>query len=166
MRDRLSTKSMSVSSGGLAGRRCITRFSLFIFCIVLNFSAIRARDAAVEALDTGIRGLELLSGGEIFGGGAIMLALSEGLFAPCGTPRPGEVIRPGLGRSIDRFCFVLELLGGGFLISGFGCGRSWADAALEFGIELPESEAALILRALTGTRDVTGGLLSDIGEAR
>lgn len=157
---------MSVNSGGLAGRRCVALFSLFIFCIVLNFSAIRARDAAVEAFDTGIRGLELLSGGEIFGGGAIMLARRDGLFAPCGTPRPGEVIRPGLGRSTDRFCFVMEFLTEGFLGSDFGCGRSWADPVLEFGIELPESEAALILRALTGIRDVTGVLRSDIGEAR
>ena len=45
----------------------------------------RARDAAVEALATVARGRELLRGGEIFGGGAIIFALSEGLLAPCCT---------------------------------------------------------------------------------
>lgn len=51
--------------------------------MVLNLSAILARDAAVEALDTGIRGRELRRVGEIFGGGAIILALSMGLLLGC-----------------------------------------------------------------------------------
>lgn len=67
----------------------------------------RARDEVVEAADTGILGRELLRAGEIFGGGAIMLARREGLLAPCGTLRPGEVIRPALGRSMVKDCFTL-----------------------------------------------------------
>jgi len=39
-----------------------------------------ARDEVVDAEDTGIRGLELLKGGDTFGGGAIMFAQSRGLF--------------------------------------------------------------------------------------
>ena len=42
------------------------------------------------AEETGNRGLELLKGGEIFGGGAMMFARSEGLFSPAtvGAPLP------------------------------------------------------------------------------
>ena len=43
----------------------------------------RAREAAVDALDTGNRGRELRSGGEIFGGGAMIFARNRGLLAPC-----------------------------------------------------------------------------------
>lgn len=47
------------------------------------------------AEETGNRGLELLKGGETFGGGAIMFARREGLFSPfvVAVPRP---LLPGL----------------------------------------------------------------------
>jgi hypothetical protein len=53
-----------------------------------NLSAILAREAAVVADDTGNRGLELLSGGEILGGGAMIFARREGLFSPFVIFRP------------------------------------------------------------------------------
>jgi len=40
-----------------------------------------ARDAAVVAEETGKRGRELLNGGDIFGGGAMIFARSDGLFS-------------------------------------------------------------------------------------
>jgi hypothetical protein len=46
-------------------------------------STILALEAAVDAADTGWRGLELLKGGEILGGGAMMFARKEGLFSAC-----------------------------------------------------------------------------------
>jgi hypothetical protein len=46
-------------------------------------STILALEAAVDAVDTGRRGLELLNGGEILGGGAIMFARRDGLFSVC-----------------------------------------------------------------------------------
>jgi hypothetical protein len=71
-----------------------------------------ARDVVVDAADTGIRGLELLKGGEIFGGGAIMFARSNGLFWACCIARLlsrlpgvllGELVRLG------EFAFLLGL---------------------------------------------------------
>ena len=41
---------------------------------------------------------------------------------------------------------------------------SSAEGALEFGVECPESEAALSLRVLTGIRDVTGGRRPELGD--
>lgn len=65
----------------------------------------RAREAAVVALETGNRGRELLSGGDILGGGAMMLALSEGLFCPCAIFTfldflPGLLIGVGRGTGL------------------------------------------------------------------
>lgn len=45
--------------------------------MALNFSAILAREAAVEAFETGKRGRELRNGGDILGGGAMMFARSD-----------------------------------------------------------------------------------------
>ncbi len=45
--------------------------------------------------ETGIRGLELLNGGEILGGGAMMFARSEGLFSPLVVAAPRRLL-PGL----------------------------------------------------------------------
>ena len=90
--NRRAFKSISLSSGGLCLRKAF--LSLCSLAIVWNFSAILARDAAVVAEETGTRGLELLKGGEILGGGAMIFARSEGLFSPDVTgPRPR---RPGL----------------------------------------------------------------------
>jgi hypothetical protein len=47
----------------------------------LNFSTTFARDAEVVAFDSDCRGLELRSGGEIFGGGGMIFARREGLFS-------------------------------------------------------------------------------------
>lgn len=100
----LALKSMSLSSGGLPRLCWAVFFSFSNFCCALNFSAIRARDEAVEALETGRRGRELLRGGDFLGGGAMMFARNKGLFAPDGIGgglgvvdlprRPGEVILP------------------------------------------------------------------------
>lgn len=105
-----------------------------------------------------------------------MFARKDGLFAPCcnkdgfpatGLPlRPGEVILPTSGVFVDS----KERLEPTSL---FVCEResilprdlSNAEGARELGFEFPESEAALILRLLTGIRDVTGGRLDEFGEA-
>lgn len=166
MRDRLSTKSMSVNSGGFVGRRCVALFSLFSLCMLLNFSAIRARDEAVEAFVTGILGRELRKGGETLGGGTMILALRDGLFEPCGTPRPGEVILAVLGRPTERVDLALGFCVWNLLGVVLDCDGSCTGAACEFGVELPESEAPLSRRLLTGIREVGGGLRSDTGEAR
>jgi hypothetical protein len=88
---RRALRSMSVSSGGF----CLLNALLSLCCLAMdwNFSAILAREAAVEAVeaeDTGSRGRELLSGGEILGGGAMIFARKEGLFSPLAVavPRP------------------------------------------------------------------------------
>ena len=62
--------------------------------MAVNFSAIFAREAAVVAVETGARGLELRKGGETFGGGAIMLARSKGLFG-CWPLAFGVGLAPG-----------------------------------------------------------------------
>ena len=48
-----------------------------------NRSTALARDADVEALETGMRGLELRNGGDFFGIGAEIYAFRRGLFALC-----------------------------------------------------------------------------------
>ena len=122
----------------------------------------------MEALETGSRGRELLKDGEILGGGATIFALRDGLFAPCGSDeelavaglplRPGEVILPRLDvfatdkLELESFCVCMRE-------SSETRDLPIADGAREFGVEFPESEAVLILRLLTGIREVTGGRL-------
>jgi hypothetical protein len=72
---------------------------------VWNFSAIFAREAAVLAEETGCLGLELLSGGETFGGGAIMFARREGLFSPLAALAPRPLLFGLLIWTGDRGCF-------------------------------------------------------------
>ncbi len=82
-----------------------------------------------------------------------------------GLPRlPGDVILPVPVWSTVRDCFGLVLRFGVILVSPT-CRLSRADAVLECEVELPESDAALILRELTGMREVAGGLLPDTGDA-
>lgn len=47
----------------------------------LNLSTTFALDAEVEAVDTDCLGLELLRGGDFFGGGAVTYAFKSGLFS-------------------------------------------------------------------------------------
>jgi hypothetical protein len=77
---------------------------------VFNFSTIFALDAEVDALDTGWRGLELLNGGDFFGGGAMIFALRRGLeirFWPI-SRLLGDLIVPGDSECLcgltGRFC--------------------------------------------------------------
>lgn len=65
-------------------------------------SATRALDAAVDAVETGSRFLELFSGGESFGGGALTTAVRVWLLSTClfGLYRLEESVTGVVGRPL------------------------------------------------------------------
>jgi hypothetical protein len=70
---------------------------------VFSLSTIFALEAEVEAVDTGWRGLELLNGGDFFGGGAMIFAFRRGLdvgFCPI-SRLPGDLTIAGDGECLS-----------------------------------------------------------------
>ena len=114
----------------------------------------------MDALDTGSRGLELLSGGDFFGSGAVIYAVNRGLVAGCCrglySPRRGEWRDvAGLAVRIGLRAFAVGFGIAAPLFTAVNCADCLSSA--EFvrvdGLELPESEAVLKRRELMGMRD-------------
>ena len=123
-------------------------------------STILARDAEVVAVETGCRGLELLSAGDFFGGGAMILAFSKGLVT-CFCPISlllGDLSTEGDGGRCLVGVVVICCTGFGNELAPLGATtlgvlyRPRAELALDDD-ECPESEAALSRRVLMGIRD-------------